>query len=245
LKVRFYVYPVFLIPLSVVGWLAVHRVVISQSPLARDSRRGKGRATPPKAPQEIEVVLWQHVTKCLQDGLEIQTRCANRNRMTNRRSKMCRGSVHSTRCRCTCANVSDERKIMNHNPEISSFLHDWFGDSTDIGRAERIEKSKLAIDDFFQQCDLQKSRHEDSARVTKSEQAEFVGLDDYSVNETEASDLDRLRGIGSPKLSELSELRDFCKSEISEVRKSGITRAGIRSSLAALRSILGRVVERL
>jgi len=124
-------------------------------------------------------------------------------------------------------------------------LHDWFGDSTDIGRAERIEKSTRFIDEFFQQCDLQKSRREGSARLTKSEQARFLGLDDYSVNETEALELDRLRGISSPDLSELSELRNFCKSEINEVRKSGITRAGIRSSLAALRSILGRVAERL
>jgi len=99
-------------------------------------------------------------------------------------------------------------------------LHDWFGDSTDIGRAERIEKSTRFIDEFFQQCDLQKSRREGSARLTKSEQARFLGLDDYSVNETEALELDRLRGISSPDLSELSELRNFCKSEINEVRKA-------------------------
>jgi hypothetical protein len=149
----------------------------------------------------------------------------------------------SAHVRMRILGFAERKKFMDH---LDLYDFSFLGDRrNDAARADRIEKSTNAIDKFFGNLEPQAALGAQYANLSKTARAEILGLDDKSVNETEAFDLDRLRGISSPKLSELSELGDFCKSEISEVRESGITRAGIRSSLAALRSILGRVVERL
>jgi len=54
--------------------------------------------------------------------------------------------------------------------------------------------------------------------------------------------LNRRRGLSSP---DLSELREFAKSEREALRKKSYGRSDVKASLAALGSILGRVAQRV
>jgi hypothetical protein len=129
-------------------------------------------------------------------------------------------------------------KIMNHHEEFSDFIGDRSRSAGDV--ADSLERSTAFIDKFFEKLEVESALSKGSKPMTKVERSEFVGLDRYSVSESDAAELARRRGL-QPEA--LDELRDFAKSEIASVRANGITKGQLRASLGALRSILGRVQE--
>ena len=100
---------------------------------------------------------------------------------------------------------------------------DLYGDDGHgaFAHAESLEKSTTAIDDFFAKLEVQNALGQGSGtQMSKAEQSEFVGLD-------------------------FSELRNFAESESRSIRKNGISREGLKASLAALGSILRRTAEKV
>jgi hypothetical protein len=92
----------------------------------------------------------------------------------------------------------------------------------------------------MQQVDLDQELARRRA-IHKSEPGELTALDPHELEQQQS---DELNGGHSPT-PELDELRTFVKSERAAVEQKGITREGVRASLGVLRSILGRVIEKV
>jgi hypothetical protein len=124
---------------------------------------------------------------------------------------------------------------MDHDPETKSWIHDLYGNAGQSARGPAEDP----LEKFMQQVDLDQELARRRA-TRKSERGELTTLD----HELDQQRSDELNG-GRSSSPELDELRTFVKSERAAVEQKGINRDGVRASLSALRSILGRVIERV